>query len=541
MSHRVELERTARDLFGWPSLRPPQLAAMEAIMAGRDVLALMATGSGKSAIYQVPGVLLPGVTLVVSPLIALQNDQISGLATTRAPSAVVINSQLRDSELRRAWSVVRRQSAEYVFLAPEQLTNDEVVDALRGGGISLIVVDEAHCVSAWGHDFRPSYLRIVDAIERLGHPRVVALTATASPVVRKEIVERLGLHDPLVIASGFDRPNIRLQVSHRVDDDDKRAGAVMAAAAAQKPALLYAATRRDAETFGAQLLSSGVATVVYHAGLTRAQRDDVHARFRAGEIEVVVATSAFGMGIDKADVRAVLHASVPDSLDNYYQQIGRAGRDGQPALAHLFYRAEDLALARFFTSNTLDEELVANVYGALTATRKSKRLSDLRTEISAHPGRLTNALNLLTEAGLVRPTPDGFRVGRRVDPDAAVTAAAAIVERAERFDRTRVEMMRGYAETRDCRRQFLLSYFGEALEQPCGNCDRCDAAVATRTGPGPAAAGTWSVGSPVRHRKWGSGVVMSVDDDRITVLFDEYGYRTLSLSAIERSGVLRRA
>ena len=510
-------------------------------MAGRDVLALMATGSGKSAIYQVPGVLLPGVTLVVSPLIALQHDQISGLAATRAPSAVVINSQLRDSELRNAWDVVRRQAAEYVFLAPEQLTNDAVVNALRAGGISLIVVDEAHCVSAWGHDFRPSYLRIVDTIESLGHPTVVALTATASPVVRREIVERLGLRDPLVIASGFDRPNIRLQVSHYVEDDDKRDAVVDSASIAQKPALLYAATRRDAETYGAQLLSSGMRAVAYHAGLNRAQRNDVHARFRAGELEVVVATSAFGMGIDKADVRTVLHASVPDSLDNYYQQIGRAGRDGKPAVAHLFYRPEDLALARFFASNTVDEELLAHVYSALRSAGKSMRLSDLRDEIDAHDRTLTNALNLFNEAGLVEPTPDGFQVSRRVAPDTAVAEALAIVERGERIDRTRVEMMRGYAETRDCRRQFLLSYFGEALPQPCGNCDRCDVIAAPPTGREPTTAGVWTVDTPVRHRQWGKGVVMGVDDDRITVLFDDYGYRTLSLDAIERSGVLRRA
>lgn len=520
---------------------------MEAIVAGRDVLAVMATGSGKSAIYQVPGVLLPGVTLVISPLIALQHDQITNLAATEAPTAVAINSHIRGSAAERAWQTVRQRSAEYVFLAPEQLSNDTVLAGLLDGGISLVVVDEAHCVASWGHDFRPSYLRIGDAISRLGHPTVVALTATASPVVRREIIEQLGLRDPVVVASGFDRPNIRLQVSQIVVDDDKRAAVLKAALAAQHPALVYTATRADAESFAAQLLSSGVRAVSYHAGLTRPQRDVVHTRFRSGDVDVVVATSAFGMGIDKADVRAVIHASVPDSLDNYYQQVGRAGRDGKPALAHLFYRTQDLGLARYFAASAPNGQTLYAVYSALRSTTKSKRISDLRTELGAHDRTVTNALNLLIEAGLVEPAHDGFRACRRVAPDKAVAAALEVSVKRERIDDTRVEMMRGYAETRGCRRQFLLSYFGETLPGPCGNCDRCDAKSANATRPAEATeAGEvemlvrWPVDTQVRHKQWGNGVVMSVEGDRITVLFDDHGYRTLALKAIEKSGVLKR-
>lgn len=540
LTSAAQLEKVARDLFGWPHLRPAQLEAMEAIMAGRDLLAVMATGSGKSAIYQVPGVLLPGVTLVVSPLIALQHDQITGLAATDAPTAVAINSHIRGSAADLAWKTVRERGAEYIFLAPEQLTNDAVLDALLDGGISLIVVDEAHCVASWGHDFRPSYLRIGDAVTRLGHPTVVALTATASPVVRREIVEQLGLRDPVIVASGFDRPNIRLQVSHVVDDDDKREAVLAATIAADKPALLYTTTRNDAETYAAQHISAGIRAVSYHAGLTRPQRADVHARFRGDDVDVVVATSAFGMGIDKADVRAVIHASVPDSVDNYYQQVGRAGRDGKPALAQLFYRQQDLGLARYFTAGGVNEEMLAAVYAALRGTTKSKRLSDLRAELGAHERTVTNALNLLTEAGLAEPAGDGYRACRRVTPARAVAAAVDIAEKRERIDTTRVEMMRGYAETRDCRRQFLLSYFGETLPQPCGNCDRCDANVHRGRDAAPEAVGDWPVNVAVRHKQWGRGVVMSIEDDRITVLFDDYGYRTLSLEAISKSAVLKR-
>lgn len=540
MNRQADLEKVALDLFGWPSLRPAQLEAMEAILAGRDLLAVMATGSGKSAIYQVPGVLLPGVTLVISPLIALQHDQITNLAGTEAPTAVAINSHIRGAAADTAWQAVRERSAEYVFLAPEQLVNETVLDALVDGGISLIVVDEAHCVASWGHDFRPSYLRIGDAISRLGHPTVVALTATASPVVRREIITQLGLRNPVVVASGFDRPNIRLQVSHIVEDDDKRAAVLQAALDARRPSLLYTATRSDADYYAAELVSRGRTAVAYHAGLTRPQRDDVHTRFRADELDVVVATSAFGMGIDKSDVRAVIHASVPDSVDNYYQQVGRAGRDGKPALAHLFYRPQDLGLARYFSANGPNEELLAAVFSALRGTTKSKRLSELRADLNAHERSVTNALNLLTEAGMAEPSGDGFRACRRVTPEKAVAAALEVVEKRERIDNTRVEMMRGYAETRDCRRQFLLSYFGETLPGPCGNCDRCDANAA-RGVPGPAAErGEWPVDTPVRHKQWGAGVVMSVEGDRITVLFDDYGYRTLALKAIAKTGVLTR-
>lgn len=532
----TDLRRVARDVFGWPRLRPAQEQAMAAVLAGRDVLAVMATGSGKSAIYQVPGVLLDGATLVISPLIALQQDQICGLEAREAPEAVAINSLLDSAESDRAWRALRQRAAEYVFLAPEQLAHDEVMTALSGAGISLVVVDEAHCVSSWGHDFRPDYLRVADAIARLGHPTVVALTATASPPVRAEIVEQLGLRDPLVIASGFDRPNIRLEVSRHVTDDEKRDAVLAAALAADRPALLYTATRADAESYAAQLVSRKVKAVAYHAGRSRAEREDVHARFRSGEVAVVAATSAFGMGIDKADVRAVIHAAVPDSVDTYYQQIGRAGRDGKPAVAQLFYRAEDLGLARFFSTAHLDGALVATVYSALRQAGGPLGRKQLARGICAPGRRITLALNTLEEAGLIRCSAEGFGVREAVSLEAAASRAAAVVERRERVDRTRVEMMRRYAECRDCRRQFLLSYFGETLPGPCGNCDRCDANAGAAAGPAP---GRWAVDAPVTHRLWGRGLVMDVDDDRITVLFDEYGYRTLLLESIEASGILQ--
>jgi ATP-dependent DNA helicase RecQ len=533
----AEVEGVAERLFGWKELRAEQLEAMLAVLRGGDVLAVMPTGSGKSAIYQVPAVLTDGITLVVSPLIALQRDQIAALNDSDAPEAVAINSRQAVGENQRSWEAVRARDAEYVFLAPEQLTKDDVVAELRDVGVGLIVVDEAHCVSAWGHDFRPSYLRLADAFRRLGVESipVVALTATASPVVRREIVEHLELRDPAVIATGFDRPNIRLEVEHHVDDHDKRRAVLEAVATLRGPGLLYTATRRDAQEYASQLSERGVAAAAYHAGLKAAERDRVHAAFRDDDVTVVAATSAFGMGIDKPGVRFVVHASVPDSVDSYYQQIGRGGRDGDESVARLFYRPEELSLARFFTSHRIDDELLANVFRALSRS-KPKRIKHLRDELGIGGRVLTNAVNLLEQAAAITSSSPGFRAVD-ADVDGAVRRAVAIADAAERVDRTRVEMMRGYAETRSCRREFLLGYFGEALAEPCGNCDRCDEnAGAVR--PARVEEAAVPVDTAVEHREWGSGVVISGDSDRITVLFDEYGYRTLAMSAVRDGDIL---
>lgn len=528
MSRRDELQGVARRLFGWQRLHPEQLEAMQAILEGRDVLAVLPTGSGKSAIYQVPAVLMDGLTLVVSPLIALQRDQIAGLADTAAPAGVEINSRLTARDVARNWAAIARGEAEYVFVSPEQLANDDVVARLSRANVSLIVVDEAHCVSAWGHDFRPDYLRLADVFARLGPAvPVVALTATASVVVRREIVERLALTDPTVVVGGFDRPNLRLQVDHETDARRKRRAVVDTVAGLSGPGLLYTATRKDAERYADALGERGVPAAAYHAGLSAGQRDEVHTGFRDGDYAVVAATSAFGMGIDKADVRFVVHASAPDSLDSYYQQIGRGGRDGEPALALLFYRAEDLGLARFFTTQRPDEPLLHAVYGALHRKRP-KRIG----ELGARGRRLTNALNLLEQAGAVASTRKGF-LATGMAPAAAVRAALEVVEARERVDRSRVEMMRGYAETRSCRRVFLLAYFGQLLAGPCGNCDRCDA-----DGGGAVEQPAIAVETAVRHRDWGPGVVIGGDADRITVLFDHYGYRVLSMAAVREHGLM---
>jgi ATP-dependent DNA helicase RecQ len=392
---------------------------------------------------------------------------------------------------------------------------------------SLLVIDEAHLISEWGHDFRPEYLRLGEAAEAMGRPTILALTATAAPPVRDEIVERLGLRDPEVLVRGFDRPNIRLAVERFYGDQSaerKLRALKEAIVAAVKPGIVYVSTRRHAEELAAALCDDGVTAASYHAGMRTSERDAVQERFMDGDLDAVVATTAFGMGIDKADVRWVFHSEVAESLDAYYQEIGRSGRDGEPAEAVLFYRSEDLGLRRFFAgSGHVDLDEIAQV---LDVVRQGGTVSttDLRSRLELSETKLTTALSRLEEAP--------------ADPNAeAVRAAAEAQEKYREFSRSRVDMMRAYAETNGCRRAFVLSYFGEPFEPPCGHCDNCEAGL-VEAPPGDE---PFAVGARVAHERWGEGVVQRYDEDAVVVLFDEVGYKTLALDVIRERGLLEEA
>ena len=536
---RPDLQRLARDRFGWDRLRPGQTEAVEALVAGRDVLAVMPTGAGKSAIYQIAALVIDGPTVVVSPLLALQHDQAAALSTADVPEAVTVNSSASAAEVRAAWEQVRAGEAEYLFLTPEQLAKQEVLEQLAEVAPSLLVVDEAHSVSSWGHDFRPDYLRIGDAVERLGHPTVVALTATAAAPVRAEIVERLGLTDPLEVIQGFDRPNIELVVQRFVDDDSKRRAVVDQVQEQKRPGLVYVATRKDTGRYQEALAAQGLRAAAYHGGLRAADRERVHRQFLDDELDVVVATSAFGMGIDKPNVRFVLHADIPESLDAYYQEIGRAGRDGDPALALLLYREEDLGLRRFFTAGPPDQKALRTVARAVRGADGAVAPDEARGRVDLPRRAFTAALNLFEEAGAVQVDANhrlAWAEDRPTVPT-AVRRAVAVAEQHQKMEQSRLEMVRAYAETLRCRRQVLLGYFGEQLEHPCGRCDTCrsgtaqDHADREPCGAAGAAGDELVPQSRVEHRQWGPGVVMDSESDRVTVLFETVGYKTLARQA----------
>jgi ATP-dependent DNA helicase RecQ len=343
-----------------------------------------------------------------------------------------------------------------------------------------------------------------------------------------------------VIVRGFDRPNLRLSVEAFRDEDQKREAVVLRAMGEAKPGIVYTATRKSAEALAASLADYGMTAAAYHAGMRAVDRSAVQDGFLDGTLDVVVATTAFGMGIDKADVRFVLHAEVADSVDSYYQEVGRAGRDGQPAEAVLFYRPEDLGLRKFFASGAPDEQALQKVATLVQHADGPVEATDLAEEMDVSATRLAGLVNLLEEAGALTVESAGVvDTTAQLDPAEAAARAAEVAESHRRVEKSRIEMMRGYAETTGCRRQYLLAYFGESYGSECGNCDTCEAGTAFEQPDG--AESPYPLQSRVVHAAWGEGVVMRYEGDRIVVLFEDVGYRTLSLETVQSRGLLTPA
>jgi ATP-dependent DNA helicase RecQ len=533
------LRRVARAHFGWRTLRPGQFKPMRAVLRRKDALVVLPTGGGKSAIYQIPAVLLSGPTVVISPLLALQQDQIAALNERGDAKirAVRVSSQETPKEQREAIEAIRTGRAEFLFITPEQLSAPERLAEVRALKPGLVAVDEAHCISAWGHDFRPDYLALGDMIEQIGRPPVLALTATASPPVREDIIARLHLKKPEIHVSGLDRRNLFLEVAYCPDDNYRWRRLTTMLDEEQRPGIIYVATRRAAEELAERLTTAGYPATYYHGGMASGLREQRHVDFQDDKVDIMVATSAFGMGIDKPNIRWVAHVALPDSPDSYFQEIGRAGRDGEPARALLLWRSEDEAIQRFFQGGSPDTDELRDLAGELHKGPVTKTALQKATGLG--PRKLGQYLNLLEQVGAVQPgTGHKLTVPARAPlPVAAAEAALVEFERQQAVVKSRTDMMRGFAQSRQCRTETLLAYFGEELRRPCNHCDNCadgsaqEIAAAEPDGPFP-------VHSQVRHGEWGTGMVMNYEEDRMTVLFDSVGYKTLSVPVVVQQRLL---
>jgi ATP-dependent DNA helicase RecQ len=519
----VRIEELALQRLGFPDLREGQRRAVEAAVAGRDVLAVLPTGGGKSAIYELAGMMRDGPTVVVSPLIALQDDQLAHLRNAGL-TAIVLNSHQSPREHAAALTATCGPEA-FVFLSPEQLANGETREVLRRARPGLFAVDEAHLISQWGHDFRTDYMRLGAQADALGVPVRMALTATAAPPIRREICRRLGLREPEVVVGDFDRPHIRLAARRVRTVRDKHRELEQAAAELEGPGIVYAATHAAAQDAHDVLATAGQSVALYHAGLTARVRREAMASYLDDSVRIIAATVAFGMGIDKADVRWVLHVDPPASLDAYYQEFGRAGRDGDAAVARLVYRVEDFGAAAHFSPGGVSPAAVARVAELVAA----------EAEVAPTRGA-TAALVRLTDLGAAAWDANG-RVRWTGDwtVDRALAASTAETRRENEVSRSQLEMMRRYAEHDGCRRSFILTYFGQDYPGRCGNCDN-DLAGAAESMP---TTEPYPVGARVRSERWGDGTVQRYDCDQMTVLFDDHGYRNLSVPITLERGLLR--
>src|SRR5450631_1064127 len=387
--------------FGLSGFRTGQADVIASVLAGRNTVVVMPTGAGKSLCYQLPSVLLPGVTVVVSPLIALMKDQVEQL-TARGIPAALINSTLSEEERAERMRRMRAGAYRCVYVAPERFRSHAFVDALQASGVALLAIDEAHCISQWGHDFRPDYALLGQVRKKLRPPRTVALTATATPEVRDDIVRSLLLKDPAVFVAGFDRPNLFLEVCAVTGDDDKRA-ACAARVAEGGSGLVYCATRKAAESMHTALRQLGQKPVLYHAGMEEEDRRRAQDRFMSSKDAVAIATNAFGMGIDKPDIRFVIHAQLPRAVEAYYQEIGRAGRDGEPAHAILLFNHADVfTQERMIEGNHPSEEVISDVWNALVKAGDFDRgLHALANGVGASEFEVSAALRILEREGLL--------------------------------------------------------------------------------------------------------------------------------------------
>ena len=475
----MELSEALRQHFGYDAFRKGQEAIVRSVLSGRPTIAILPTGGGKSLCYQLPALLLEGTTVVVSPLVALMKDQVDALRA-RGIAATFINSSLAESERQERQAALRRGEYRLVYVAPERFRSPSFISAMAGLTVPLLAVDEAHCISAWGHDFRPEYQQLARAREHLRAERVLALTATATPEVRRDIADALELREPRVFVAGFDRPNLFIEVL-RVSGDKDKLGRLLAVARSGGPGIVYAATRKNVEKVVSALRVAGVDALGYHAGMADGERTSVQERFVRGDAPVIVATNAFGMGVDKADIRFVAHFDVPRSLEAYYQEIGRAGRDGLSSYALLLFNFADVMMQRrMIEAGRPSRDLVERAWEAARGLLKGST-EELARACAVSASELSGALRLLESAGHLERGlgRDGqfFVATPSVPPDDLAVDFELLELRVAR-ERQMLDRLVRFADTRGCRRQNLLRYFGDA-DAPRG-CEACESCKGSR-------------------------------------------------------------
>jgi ATP-dependent DNA helicase RecQ len=476
--------RSLKRFFALEAFRPGQEPSLQAIMGGRNLLAVMPTGSGKSLCYQLPAFVRPGLVVVVSPLVALMKDQVDALKSKGLP-ACRLSGDLPRQEMREALCLVAGRKASLLYLAPERLRSRRVRDLLKHAGVWMVAVDEAHCISMWGHDFRPDYRLLGGFVEELRRPQLAAFTATATPPTRGDIAEQLGMRAPEEVLLSFDRPELFLEVRQAADDAAKLDLLAEVVSEIGGPAIIYCGSRRTSEMVAAFVRTMlEVPARAYHAGMPAEHRKAVQEAFFRDEVRVIAATTAFGLGIDKPDIRAVIHYEYPGSLEQYYQEAGRAGRDGKPARCVLIYAEDDADLHEYFIQRDRPPpELLRALYDALPAAGPAE-YADLAKEVNRPEEVVEQAVGQLALLGCVALADVGRGAietapGGQPLSDATLAQYAAEVEELRYAKRGKVRAVRAYALATDCRRRELLAYLGEEARQLAPCCDVC----ATRQTP----------------------------------------------------------